>query len=105
MLILSAPQYTFGHWVDILRHEHIIHTNYINIVDALIFELFIGLDVRRDVSIARRSERAWNADLYVYPKFFIRNDHGKKTDKPRTMIFFPVKTKGDVLSGASSLIS
>ena len=52
-----------SHWVDVLGHEHIIHADYINLIDPLIFELFIGLNVRWDVSIARRSERARNADL------------------------------------------
>ena len=60
MSVLCAP---FSHWVDVLGHERIIHAYHINLIDPLIFELFIGLDVRRDVSIARRSERAWNADL------------------------------------------
>ena len=59
----------FGHWADVLGHEHIIHANHINVIDPLIFELFIGVDVRRDVSIARRSERARNANLKVYRKF------------------------------------
>ena len=52
-----------SHWVDVLGHEHIIYANHINRIDPLIFKLFIGIDVCRDVSIARRSERAWNADL------------------------------------------
>ena len=69
MSILRALRYTFGRWADVLGHEHIIHANHKDLIDPLILKLLIGIDVRRDVSIARRSERARNANLKVYRKF------------------------------------
>ena len=54
--------------MHVLHHKHIIDRNDVDILDALVLELFVVLDVARNLASACACERAWDTNLHFLSK-------------------------------------